>query len=95
MDLLIQIVLNLTEISYNLNRIKTALISLQILIWRLHHLPVPQDEPLVRVWIIDWDLLSRLQTTGAAATQTVQVEEEDGQEDTQDKKFQKNCIWIV
>ena len=53
--------------------------GLHIILWILHHLTVQHDEPLVQVWIIDWELLPGIT---AAATQFVKVEEEGGQEDT-------------
>ena len=57
--------------------------SLYIILGRLHHLPVLHDESLVSGGIIDRDLFSRHTSTGAAATETVQIEEEAGQDDAQ------------
>ena len=44
-----------------------------------------QDKSSVSDGIIDWDLFPRHTSTGAAATETVQVEEETGQDDAQEE----------
>ena len=48
-------------------------------------LSILHDKPPVTAWIIDWDLFPRHTSTGAAVTEKVQVEEEDGQDDAQEE----------
>ena len=76
------------------NKVKTATegggSSLYILLGRLHQLTILDDEPLVHVGIIDWDLFPRNTSTGAAATETVQMEEEDGQDETREERDERD-----
>ena len=48
-------------------------------------LSILHDKPPVTAWIVDGDLFRRHTSTGAAVAESVQVEEEDGQDDAQEE----------